>query len=156
MLRSIAFLALLFPLLFPVASARVVRVEVDRRVDILDGKPFGTAGPYEKITGKVFFAVDPSNSANRIITDIDLAPRNEAGEVEFSSDLYLLKPKDAARGNGAVLYEVSNRGGKGMLSFFNLARGGYEPEKEEHFGDGFLLREGYTLLWLGWQSSTCD
>ena len=151
MLRTLGLLVVLFPLLFPVASARVVRVEIDRRVDVLDGKPFGMAGPYEKITGKVFFAVDPSNSANRIITDIDLAPRNQAGEVEFSSDLYLLKPKDAAGGNGAVLYEVSNRGGKGMLSFFNLARGGYEPETEEHLGDGFLLREGYTLLWLGWQ-----
>ena len=151
MLRTIVFLSLLFPLLLPVASARVVRVEVERRLDVLDGKAFGLVGSYEKISGKVFFAVDPANSANRIITDIDLAPRNEAGEVEFSSDLYLLKPKDAERGNGAVLYEVSNRGGKGMLSFFNFARGGYEPEKEEHFGDGFLLREGYTLLWLGWQ-----
>ncbi len=135
----------------PCAFSRVVRVAADNRETLLDGKPFGLVGPYEKITGKVYFAVDPDNSANRIIADIDLAPRNSRGEVEFSSDFYLIKPVEAARGNGAVLYEVSNRGNKGMLSFFNLARGNLDPSQAEHFGDGFLLEEGFTLLWLGWQ-----
>jgi hypothetical protein len=135
----------------PCALSRVVRVEADNRETLLDGKPFGLVGPYEKISGKVYFAVDPGNSANRIITDIDLAPRNSRGEVEFSSDFYLIKPLEAARGNGAVLYEVSNRGNKGMLSFFNLARGNLDPSQAEHFGDGFLLEQGFTLLWLGWQ-----
>jgi len=131
--------------------ARVVRVEVESREAVLDGKPFGLAGPYERLTGKVFFAVDPNNSANRVITDIDLAPRNSDGEVEFSSEFFLLKPRNAARGNGTVLYEVSNRGNKGMLSFFNRASGSRDPADEAHFGDGFLLDEGFTLLWLGWQ-----
>ena len=133
------------------AFSRVVRIEVDSRETVLNGRSFGLAGPYEKISGKVYFAVDPKNSANRIITDIDLAPRNGEGEVEFSSDFYLLKPLQAGRGNGTVLYEVSNRGNKGLLSFFNLARGSRDPSGEEHFGDGFLLEEGFTLLWLGWQ-----
>lgn len=131
--------------------ARVVRVEVEGREAILDGKSFGLAGSYEKLAGRVFFAVDPENSANRIIADIDLAPRNSDGEVEFSSEFFLLKPRDAARGNGTVLYEVSNRGNKGMLSFFNYASGSPDPVDEKHFGDGFLLKEGFTLLWLGWQ-----
>lgn len=131
--------------------ARVVRVEVESREAILDGRSFGLAGSYEKLAGKVFFAVDPNNSANRIIADIDLALRNSDGDVEFSSEFFLLKPRDTARGNGTVLYEVSNRGNKGMLSFFNYASGSPDPVDEKHFGDGFLLNEGFTLLWLGWQ-----
>jgi hypothetical protein len=103
-------------------------------------------GPYERLTGKLFFAVDPRNSANAIITDIDKAPRNAQGKVEFSSDFQLLKPKQMARANGAVLYEVSNRGGKGMLGFFNRGAGA-----NDEAGDGFLMQNGFTLLWLGWQ-----
>jgi len=133
------------------AFARVVRVEVESREAVLDGRSFGLAGPYEKLAGKVFFAVDPANSANRIIADIDLAPGNSDGEVEFASEFFLLKPRDAVRGNGTLLYEVSNRGNKGMLSFFNYASGSHNPLEEKHFGDGFLLKEGFTLLWLGWQ-----
>ncbi len=133
------------------ASAGVVNVEVSARDAVLDGKAFGLAGPYERITGTIRFAVDPANPANRIITDISRAPRNPSGEVEFSSEFYLLKPVDMGRANGAVLYEVSNRGRKGMLSFFNLAAGSLDPREPDHFGDGYLMEEGYTLLWLGWQ-----
>jgi hypothetical protein len=133
------------------AYADVVRVEVKTRADILNGQSFGSTGPYEKLSGVIFFSVDPGNSANRIITDIDKAPRNGAGKVEFSSDFYLIKPKDPARGNGTLLYEVSNRGGKGMLSFFNLGSSDLDPSTAAHFGDGFLLERGFTLLWVGWQ-----
>jgi len=131
--------------------AEVVRIEVKSRADILAGQSFGTTGPYEKISGRIYFAVDPRSPANQIITDIDKAPKNAAGKVEFSSDFYLVKPKDAARGNGTVLYEVSNRGGKGMIGFFNLASGSLDPETEAQFGDRFLLEHGFTLLWVGWQ-----
>jgi hypothetical protein len=133
------------------AHAAVTRIDVLERSDVLEGKEFGAAGAYERITGKVYFTVDPALPANRIITDIGLAPRNAEGLVEFSSDLYVLKPRDPARGNGAVLYEVSNRGRKGMLQMFNRASGGLDPRTPEHFGDGFLMQQGYTLLWLGWQ-----
>jgi hypothetical protein len=131
--------------------AEVLRVVVKTRADVLTGQAFGAAGPYETLSGTIHFAVDPRNPVNRIITDIDKAPRNAAGKVEFSSDFYLIKPKDPARGNGTVLYEVSNRGGKGMLGFFNRASGGLDPQTAAHFGDGFLLEQGFTLLWVGWQ-----
>src|SRR5512138_3409342 len=94
------------------ASARVVRVELAKRADVADGKPFGDVGPYEKVVGRVFFAVDPAARQNRGIVDLDKAPRNASGEVEFSADLFLLKPKDMARANGALLLEIPNRGGK--------------------------------------------
>ena len=116
--RVIGFL--LFPAIFlSLAQARVVRVEITSRTDIQEGKPFGNAGVYEKIIGRVYFAVDPANLHNRQIVDLDKAPRNIHGEVEFSADLYLLKPKDMAKGNQAVLFEVSNRGGRGILSLVN-------------------------------------
>jgi hypothetical protein len=138
------------------AHAEVVRVEVTSRADVLAGRSFGAAGAFETIVGRIFFAVDPRNPVNQIITDIDKAPRNAAGRVEFSSDFYLIKPKDPARGNGTLLYEVSNRGGKGMIGFFNFAEGSLAPRTATQFGDGFLLEQGFTLLWVGWQFDPPD
>ena len=131
------------PCFLPRCQARVVRVEITSRADIQEGKPFGNAGAYEKIVGRVYFAVDPANLHNRQIVDLDKAPRNAHGEVEFSADLYLLKPKDMAKGNQAVLFEVSNRGGRGILSLVN--------GRDGEFGDGFLMRQGYTIAWVGWE-----
>src|SRR5262245_54012694 len=132
-------------------SAEVVRIELTSRADLVGGQGFGAAGPYEKLAGKVFFAIDPTLPANRIVTDIDKAPRNAAGKVEFSSDFVIIKPKDITRGNHAVLYEVSNRGGKGIVSFFNHATGSTDPKTPAEMGDGFLMKQGFTLLWVGWQ-----
>src|SRR5580693_9223948 len=137
--------------LAPVIPAAVLRVELSERSDVLAGKSFGAAGPYERMIGKVFFAVDPKLPANRIICDIDKAPRNDSGLVEFSSDIYVLKPRDPKNGNGAALYEVSNRGNKGMLAMYNRATSSYDPKTATDFGDDFLLERGYTLIWLGWQ-----
>src|SRR5437016_4758847 len=131
--------------------AEVVRVEVKSRTDILAGKSFGAAGSFEKLSGKIYFSLNPKNSANQIVTDIYKAPKNAAGNVEFSSDFYIIKPKDVSRGNGTVFYEVSNRGNKGMLGFFDFASGSTDPQNASDFGDGFLLEQGFTLLWVGWQ-----
>jgi len=151
MLATLARAILLLLVAAAPALAEVVRIDVQSRSDLVGGQPFGAAGPYEKLSGKIFFAVDPALPANRIVTDLDKAPRNAAGKVEFSADFYLIKPKTIARGNGAVLYEVSNRGGKGMLGFFNHASGSLDPTNANDVGDGFLMRQGFTLLWVGWQ-----
>jgi alpha/beta hydrolase family protein len=132
-------------------SADVARIDVQTRSDLAGGQAFGAAGAYEKLAGKIYFAVDPTLPANKIVTDLDKAPRNAAGKVEFSSDFFLIKPKQIERGNGAVLYEVSNRGGKGMLGFFNHASGSLNPSTAAEMGDGFLMKQGFTLLWVGWQ-----
>ena len=147
----IARIAVVLLLLATPLNAEVVRVEIASRADVLAGREFGARGAYETLVGKIYFAVDPRNRANRIVTDIDLGPKSAAGKVEFSSDFYLIKPKDPARGNGTLLYEVSNRGGKGMMGFFHRGGGGLNPQSAEDFGDGFLLEQGFTLLWLGWQ-----
>ena len=132
-------------------SAAVTHVHVKERSDVLGGKEFGTAGAYERITATVYFAVDPKLPQNRAIRDIDLAPRNADGLVEFSADVDVLRPRDVSKGNGTLLMEVPNRGGKGMLARFNLAQGSLDPQTPAHFGDGWLLEQGYTLAWLGWQ-----
>src|SRR5262245_41784056 len=133
------------------AAARVVRVEVRSRTDLLGGKSFGLAGAYEKVSGRMFFAVSPENPHDRAIVDLGLAPRNASGEVEFSADFFIVKPKDPARSSGTLLLEVSNRGGKGILALMNRARGSTDPTTAEEFGDGFLMRRGATVAWVGWQ-----
>jgi Alpha/beta hydrolase domain len=152
-MRRAAAVLLAFVLALPGAPAfaRVARVEIVTREDVAGGKPFGDAGPYEKVVGRVHFAVSPRARQNRRVVDLDKAPRNAQGEVEFSADLFLLKPKDMARSNRALLLEISNRGGKAILSIVNGGRPGGDPGTEADLGDGFLLRRGYVVAWLGWQ-----
>jgi hypothetical protein len=134
-----------------VAQAALHRIHVGERTDVLNGRAFGSAGPYERITGKAYFKLDPKLEANAIITDIKLAPVNSEGLVEFSADIHVVKPRDPAKSNGTVLFEVSNRGNKGMVPMFTFAARSNDPQTEEEFGDKYLLDEGYTLVWLGWQ-----
>src|SRR5690349_19070912 len=92
---------------FPLTGA-VRSITVSGRSPVLDGRIFGKAGAYERVTGTVRFAVDPQLPANRAIADLELAPRNTAGQVEFSSNFYILQPINAASSNGTALVEVSN------------------------------------------------
>src|SRR6266567_7200399 len=130
MLTRILSLALCFG---SAMHAGLLRIELSERSDVLGGKSFGSAGPYERMIGKAYFAVDPKLPANRIICDIDYAPRNDSGLVEFSSDIYVLKPRDPQNGNGAALYEVSNRGRKGMLGMFNRGAASINPMTSADF-----------------------
>ncbi len=147
LLVAIAMLALVAS----TADAGVLRLRIERRELILDGRAFGAAGPYEKLVGKVDFGLDPALPRNGDIVDLKLAPRNARGEVEASADFYMLKPVDPRRGNGRLFYEVGNRGGKSLLQTFQKAAGSADPTKESEFGDGALMRQGFTLLWMGWQ-----
>lgn len=138
-------------LLCRLAVAGVVRIEVTERSDVLPSAAAKDAPAYERIVGKAYFAIDPKLPANRAISDLDLAPRNAAGLVEFSSDLYLLQPKDPARGNGTALFQVANRGRKDLLVLFNRGTASNDPRTAAEIGDGFLFAQGFTLVWLGWQ-----
>jgi hypothetical protein len=138
------------------AEAELVRLRVERRDVVLDGRPFGLAGPYEKLVGRAEFALDPARRQNAIVVDLPLAPRNLRGHVEFSADFYLLKPVDPLKGNGRLFYEVGNRGGKGLLTTFQKASPSTDPTTEAEFGDGALMRQGFTLLWMGWQWDVPD
>ena len=148
--RPAAALVLALALAGP-AEARVVRVSIERREPVLAGRPFGLAGAYETLVGTVELALDPALPQNQGVVDLALAPRNAQGEVVFSADLYVLKPKDLARGNGRVYYEVPNRGGKGILRRLQYARSALDPREEADFGDGWLMEQGFSLAWMGWQ-----
>src|SRR5881397_1188782 len=113
--------------------ARVVRVEVLSKADVLEGKAFGEAGGYEKVIGKIYFAVKPDDPHNTVVVDLDKAPRNPEGEVEFAADFYLLRPKDAAHASGSVLLEIPNRGGKGLLAVIQGGKSSRDPKTAEEF-----------------------
>ena len=129
------------------ASAEVVRFEIERREPFADGASFAEVGSYEQIVGRVHFAIDADATHNQQIVDLKHAPRNDDGRVEFQSDLFILAPKDLKKGNGAVLYDVNNRGNKLAIRFFNDAPGENDPKSP---GNGFLMRHGYTIVWSGW------
>jgi hypothetical protein len=122
--------------------AGVTRIEIKTREPYLDGRSFGKVGAYERVRGKVHFAIDPQHKANQAVIDLEFAPRNAAGFVEFSADLEWLAPQDLRKANGAILYDVNNRGNKIALRFFN---GGT---------DEFLMQQGYIVVWSGWIAET--
>lgn len=138
LLHRFAFV-LAFTLLFtaPVA-AEVVRWDIVQREPYASGQPRGAAGPYEQWTGVVHFAVDPGHAANQQIVDLKLAPRSTSGKVEFSADFRMLVPVDRSKANGAVFYEVNNRGNPTATRIID---GG---------ADDFLCRQGFVVLWSGW------
>jgi hypothetical protein len=131
--------------------AEVTRLVIASRATVANGQSFGATGPYEKLTGTIEFALDPSNPRNTRIVDLQHAPRSNDGRVHFSSDIHVLRPADPARGNGVLLFEIANRGRKGLLTRFNRAAPTNDPSTPADFGDGFLMREGYTLVWIGWE-----
>jgi hypothetical protein len=124
-----------------VAEAKVTRITIlSRETPTYSGQAFGTVGQYEKIIGTAAGEIDPADRRNAIITDINLAPRNASGKVTYTATFTLIKPIDVSKGNGALFYNVVNRGSRN----FPYSIGG-DP------GDGFMQNRGYTLLWSGWQ-----
>ena len=149
MLLIIRRIALCATILLPVSlmQARVTHVEITSRADVLDGKTFGEAGSYERIAGRIYFSVAVANVHNQPIVDLTNAVNLKDGEVEFSADFTAVRPKDAAKGNGTLLLENPNRGHSRILS---LVDGGDE-NLAHTAGDAWLLRNGYTVVSLGWQ-----
>ena len=139
-LRCVVFL--LLGLSISIVQARVTRVEVASRVDVLGGKAFGDAGSYERITGRVYFSLPVANAHNRGIVDLDKAVNLKDGEVEFSADFVAIRPKDASKGNGSMLLEVPNRGRPRITG---LVDGG-DWDVSTDAGDAWLLRNGFTIV----------
>lgn len=150
--RCFAELLLALAVAIPHAQARVERLEVLEREDFAAKTPFGMSGAYEKLRGRAWFALDPEAPANAEIADLGLAPRDGRGLVTFSTDFLVLRPVDASRGNNTLLYEVNNRGGIGMLAQLDDAPANNNPANLVDAGNGFLFRQGFTLIWSGWAS----
>jgi hypothetical protein len=152
--RLFSGLALLAVTLSAPAQGRITRVEVAKVEPAFDGQPFGTVGPFERATGRAHGDVDPNSPDNSIIQDIALAPRNQRGMVEYTTDIDILRPADPTKSNNVLLFNVINRGNKGALPLFNAD---VPPNLADNnavkiAGDGWLQRQGYTLIWFGWHA----
>jgi hypothetical protein len=157
--RWLASAVLAFPLLLssPTAGAQPTRsgvshLEITRREPFAGGMTFGATGSYEKLVGTATLEVDPGDPHNSFIQDIGKAPRNAQGMVEYSTEVYILKPVDLSKGNGKIFFQANNRGNKSILQQFDDAAANNDPSTAEDAGNGFVLREGYTLVWAGWES----
>ncbi len=129
----------------------LTRFVIQRRELFADGHKFPITGAYEKLVGKIYGEVDPKNRLNRVIVNLRKAPRNKRGRVEYSSNFCILKPLDMACGNGKIIFDAPNRGSKRILGFLNDGPEANDPSTLEHAGNGFLMRQGYTIVWCGWQ-----
>ena len=121
------------------------------RFEVAGGAAFGNAGAYERIDLRAHITVDPMSPQETGVVDLDLAERDADGMVVFSTDVQILKPIDPARANRRLFVELCNRGNKRCLQFFNDAPGTNDPREPADFGNGFLMRRGYSVCWIAWQ-----
>ena len=129
----------------------VIDMEIIKQFPYADGESFGRVGQYNQIEGTLHYALDPMHEANKAIVDLELAPKDADGKVRFSADFVMLQPADPERGNGVLLYDVVNRGGK-TVNRFNSPPRSFDPTAPIHPGNGYLMRQGYTVLFGGWQT----
>lgn len=130
------FKKILVPLIFITfcfpSNARISRIVINKTESYLEGKSFGTAGSFIRITGQAFGEVDPGSPLNNLIQDIQLAPVSRKGKVEYISDFVILRPADLTRSNGILFLSLPNRG--------NIIP-----------ADTVLLGRGYIYCWSAWQ-----
>src|SRR6267378_2243613 len=137
------------------AGAAITSIEIQRTESFAEGATFGATGAYVKVVGVARGELDPAAPANRGIVNLDRAPRNARGRVDYDVDFYVLRPADPNRGNRKILYEVTNRGRKLLFSWLHDASEASalalnDPSRPDHAGNAFALRLGYTLVWSGW------
>jgi hypothetical protein len=114
------------------------------------GTSFGAVGQYKKVVGTATGLINPNDPHNGVITDISLAPRDANGMIPYSMDFYILMPVDPTKGNHKVFVEEVNRGSK-QFGLFNGSTGGNNPSTAANAGDAFLMNQGYTMVWVGWE-----
>src|SRR5262245_49621812 len=128
----------------------ISKIVIERKEIFAEGHEFPITGAYEKLVGKVYGEIDPKNPLNKVIVNLDKAPINSRRRVEYWADLYILKPLDMARGNKKIFFDPPNRGGKHILALLNDAPQNNDPSTLKDAGNGFLMRQGYTVVWGGW------
>jgi len=146
---SAAFVGVAILLAATTAEARITKIQIISRGAAFGGFSFPGVGPYERIVGKGFGEISPTDRHNNVIVDIGLAPRNAAGKVEYSFDFYILKPVDLTRGNHKIFYEAPNRGSK-LFADFDRSTGADDPASSNAPAGTFLAPRGYTMVWSGW------
>ncbi|PST22019.1 hypothetical protein C7U60_12265 [Mesorhizobium plurifarium] len=158
MLKRLAFASAMVSatLLSSGALARVTGFEIKASGPAFEGKVFGNAGVYERIDAIATFAVDPKSPRVANIVDIDKAPVNASGEIEFSTEVSILRPMSVAQRSPVLFYEVPNRGKNLSFMLLNRAASTGVPSAATDAGDGFLMNRGDTVVWSGWQTGLAD
>ena len=123
-----------------------ITLKITDQTAFAGGATFGDTGAYERLRGQAHHAVDPSAAAQAGIVDLENAPTNKDGLVEFSANFLMLRPVDLAKGNKRLFYDFGNRGNMRALQFLNDAVFSNTPETMGHAGNGFLFRRGYTFI----------
>lgn len=129
----------------------ITRLTIHKAERFADGHTFGEGLMYETLEGRAYGEILPADPLNRCIVNLEHAPSNARGRIEYCCDVHILKPVDMKRGNRRMLYEAPNRGSKRALMFFNDAPSSNNPHRLEHAGNGFLMRRGFTWVTSGWQ-----
>ncbi len=133
----------------PADRLGLTRLVIARRQVVFGGASFGSAGQYELLTGTAYGELDPHAPGNAGIVNVNNAPLNAKGHVEYNVDIAILKPVDTAKGNGRLLYDVVNRGKNTALNHLNDSGDTFTASDT---GNGFLMKRGYTVVWSGWQA----
>src|SRR5262245_62163478 len=149
----------------PSAEARITSIVIDcarsqspticpGQSPTFGGLSFGSVGQYEKLRGTAFGELDPLDHHNDVITDISLAPRNANGKVQYSMDIFILKPINLANGNHRVLLDMNNRGEMRLarLNEFSIDNPPLtnHPSTAGAAGTGLGRSRGYTVVVNGW------
>ena len=137
------------------ARAEIVEIQMGAPEPFANGATFGSAGGYVRIKGVAKGELDPKDPRNKVITDLDKAPLNAKGRVEYETDVFILRPADSAKVSGVIVYDVTNRGRKMFLNWLADAvpvPGGTlnDPKVATDAGNGFAFDRGHTLVWSGW------
>ncbi|MCY4076764.1 MAG: alpha/beta hydrolase domain-containing protein [Acidobacteria bacterium] len=129
------------------ARSRVTQLDITSREAAFGGRSFGAVGAYEILLGTATAVADPGDPLNAGIADLENAPRNSDGLVEYTFEVDILKPVDITLGNGVLVYEVNNRGRNIVFGYFHEAGRGYAAGNA---GSAFLMDQGYTYVSSGW------
>lgn len=137
------------------AQARITEIGVQRIEPFAGGAPFGSAGSYERVQGVAKGELDPADARNKGIVNLDRAPRNARGQVEYEVEWFMLRPADPSKGNHKILYEVTNRGRKFLMHWVmdapaQAAAAVNDPKTIEDAGNALFFRQGWTMVWSGW------
>jgi hypothetical protein len=156
--RTLLALAIAGAVAAPLAEARITKVVIDPALSqnpTFGGYSWPGVGQYEKLVGRAFGEVDPTDPKNAVIVDIGLAPRNARGNVEYSFDFYILKPIDLSKGAHKMMYEPPNRGRKTWNTFGRVPAGNDPGSIVDPtvLANAFLMPRGYTMVWSGWDAS---
>ena len=132
------------------AQARITDPGTPKIEPFADGAQFGAAGAYERVSGVAKGELDPADSRNRVIVNLARVDKNSRGTVEYEVDWFMLRPVDASKGNGRIIYDVTNRGRKFFHHWLMDGAAGNDPKSLADAGNALFLRMGYTIVWSGW------